>query len=168
MTCSRKEARRIVIQDVYNCCLPATPLPPTQRETLAACKGMFARSLRAWHEGASGEDWGSDLPVSHDVEGPLEASGGVWEAFGRRVWGFWGHLGRFGAQEALKNSQGRPQISPKATPRGPRWPPRASQTRPHRPQRSPKRPLKHHKNNITSRNRKNFKNDDSLMKINDF
>ena len=29
-----------------------------------------------------GGAWGLDLPVSHDVERPLEASAGVWEALG--------------------------------------------------------------------------------------
>ena len=59
--------------------LPATPLPPTQRETLAACEGMSARSLRALevHEGASGgflsiggawRSLGLDLLIFHDVE----------------------------------------------------------------------------------------------------
>ena len=88
------------------------------------------------------------------LEGPLdasgvplgglrEASGGVWEASGGRLGGSWGHLGRQGAQEALKNSQGRPQTSPKTTPRDPKWLPKASQKRPQRPPRGPKRPLKH-------------------------
>ena len=37
-----------------------------------------------------------------------EASGGVWEASRGPLWGSWGHLGRQGAQEALKNLQGHP------------------------------------------------------------
>ncbi len=108
------------------------------------------------------------------LEGPLDASGvplgglreasGVWEASVGRLGGSWGHLGRQGAQEALKNSQGRSQISPKTTPRGPRWPPKASQRRPQRPPRGPKRPPKHHQNNITSQNTKNLKIDDPLNK----
>ena len=111
------------------------------------------------------------------LEGPLdasgvppgglrEASGGVWEASGGRLGRSWG-LGRQGAQEVLKNSQGRPQLSPKTSPRGPRWPPKASQRT-----RGPKRPVKQHKNNITKsyqvKTVKTSKTTTLSMKINDF
>ena len=47
-----------------------------------------------------------------------EASGGVWEASWRRLWSSWGHLGRLCGQEALKSSQGRPQIPPRTSQKG--------------------------------------------------
>ena len=93
-----------------------------------------------------------------------DASGRVWEASGRRLWGPWGHLGRLGGQDALKKSQGRPRSPPKTRPRGPRWPPRASERKPQRPPRGPKRTQKHNKSNITSENCKNLKNDDPVNK----
>ena len=47
-----------------------------------------------------------------------EASGGVREASWRHLWSSWAHLGRFGGQEALKRSQGRPQIPPRTSQKG--------------------------------------------------
>ena len=54
--------------------------------------GCLWRSLGALEE--HGGAWGLDLPVSHDVERPLEASAGVWEALGRILGGVWEALGR--------------------------------------------------------------------------
>ena len=44
---------------------------------------------------------------------------GCREASGRRLWGSWVHLGRFGGQEAFKKSQGRPPNLPQDDPKRP-------------------------------------------------
>ena len=93
-----------------------------------------------------------------------EASGSVWGLCEASL-GSWGHLGRL---DALKNSQGRPQISPNTTPRGSRWPPRASQRRPQRPPRDHKRPQNTAKMTYQVKTAKTSKMKTISMKNNDF
>ena len=67
--------------------------------------------------------------------------GPLLEAFWVRFGGFWrlrgsswGHLGRFAAQEAPKNSQGSSQELPEIPPRSPKRPPKRSQESPQKAQ----------------------------------
>ena len=85
--------------------------------------------------------------------------GGLLETFWRPFGGLWGlfgpswrHLERFVAQNAVKNSQRRPQEFPKTVSRGPKKPQKAAKRVPRDPQEGPKpskiegRPIKKWKN----------------------
>ena len=76
---------------------------------------------------ASGRPLGSVWGVFwRPFGGPLEAFGGLWGLFGPS----WRHLGRFVAQEVVKNFPKRSQELPKTAPRGPKRQPKASQETP--------------------------------------